>query len=184
MTSRLVFYDPVPFSFLSNQSLHQGHKCTPQAPLDTHLRDKYLVTQSITAPRQRGGQAKTSGHQRLISHQRDNNCFSWSESYSDSKAHSLCMSRLYHQHIYFRQLQIPVVSDLGCLPWQEQVMNVQNFLSFFLQASRSFLFWAGCPSSRPPYPSPLRDTLAVPSSLSRWSSKIHIIRKYYIGRIF
>ena len=79
-------------SYPINQCIRATYKCTPQAPLDTHLRDKYLVTQSITAPRQRGGQAKTSGHQRLISHQRANNCFSWSESYSNSKAHSLCMS--------------------------------------------------------------------------------------------
>ena len=47
-----------------------------------------------------------------------------------------------------------------------------KLFSFFLQALRSFLFWAGCQSSRPPSPSPLRDTLAVPSSLSRWSSKM------------
>ena len=87
MTSHLVFYDPVPFSsYPINHCIRATYKCTPQAPLDTHLRDKYLVTQSITAPRQRGGgQAKTSGHQRLISHQRDNNCFSSrSESYSNS----------------------------------------------------------------------------------------------------
>ena len=159
-------------SYPINHCIRATYKCTPQAPLDTHLRDKYLVTQSITAPRQRGGQAKTSGHQRLISHQRDNNCFSWSESYSNSKAHSLCMSGFITNTSIAGSSRSQLSQILAVCHGESRWSKLKTFNSFFLQALRSFLFWAGCPSSCPPYPSHLRDTLAVPSSLSRWSLKM------------
>ena len=133
MTSRLVFYDPVPFSFLSNQSLQQ---CMY---LDTHLRDKYLVTQAITAPRQRGG-GQDVGSLESDFKSKSQQLFLPVRIIFQFQSSFIVHVWFYHQDIYLRQLQLLVVSYLGRLPWQDQVIQVQYFLSIFLQALPSFLF--------------------------------------------
>ena len=140
-------------------------------PLDTHLRDlKYLVTQPITAPRQRGGGQDVGSSASDFQSMRQQLYFLLVRIiFSNSKA-CACL-------VWSPQTLFQAAPDSCCLTsWlpamaQAGGQSLKHFWSIFLKALRSFLFWPGCQSSRPPSPSPLKDTPAVPSSLWRWSSK-------------
>ena len=124
-TSRLVFYDLAPCSFLSNQSL-QGYKCT-YSPLDIHLIRDWEI--NIWSCNQLPHQARRRPRRRVsvwfIIKETTTSFPCLNHIPIPKLIRCACPGSVFiTEKVYLKQVPIIVVSDLSCLPCPKQVIKV------------------------------------------------------------